>query len=43
VRAHLEAFLEHGFSKLVLVPAHEPTSWPEELGEVADAVLDLQN
>jgi probable F420-dependent oxidoreductase len=43
VRAHLEAFLEHGFSKLVLVPAHEPTSWTEELGEVADALLDLQN
>lgn len=43
VRAHLEAFLEHGFSKLVLVPAHEPVNWTEELGEVADAVLDLQS
>jgi probable F420-dependent oxidoreductase len=27
VRATLEGFLEHGFSKLVLVPAHEPASW----------------
>jgi probable F420-dependent oxidoreductase len=43
VHMHLEAFLEHGFSKLVLVPAHEPTSWTEELGEVADEVLGLQN
>ncbi|MGQ0803844.1 MAG: LLM class flavin-dependent oxidoreductase [Actinomycetota bacterium] len=43
VRAHLEGFLEHGFSKLVLVPAHEPTSWAEELGEVADEILGLQN
>ena len=43
VRAHLEAFLEHGFSKLVLVPAHEPVSWTEELDELAAAVLDLQN
>ena len=43
VRAHLEAFLEHGFSKLVLVPAHEPSSWTEELGEVADEVLGLQS
>ena len=42
LRNHLEAFLEHGFSKLVLVPAHEPTSWADELGEVADALLDLQ-
>jgi alkanesulfonate monooxygenase SsuD/methylene tetrahydromethanopterin reductase-like flavin-dependent oxidoreductase (luciferase family) len=42
LRARLEQFLEHGFSKLVLVPAHEPASWPDELGEVAAAVLDLQ-
>ena len=43
VRTHLECFLEHGFSKLVLVPAHEPTSWAEELSEVANEVLGLQN
>ncbi len=43
VRAHLEAFLEHGFSKLVLVPAHEPNGWADELGEVADEILGLQN
>jgi probable F420-dependent oxidoreductase len=43
LRATLERYLEHGFSKLVLVPAHEPTSWSDELGSLADAVLDLQN
>jgi probable F420-dependent oxidoreductase len=43
VRATLEGFLEHGFSKLVLVPAHEPASWTDELGDVAAAVLDLQS
>jgi probable F420-dependent oxidoreductase len=42
VRTHLEAFLEHGFSKLVLVPAHAPVSWTDELGEVAAQVLPLQ-
>lgn len=42
VRTTVERFLEHGFSKLVLVPAHEPASWSDELGEVAAAVLDLQ-
>ncbi len=42
VRATLERYLEHGFSKLVLVPAHDPASWAEELGALADAVLALQ-
>jgi probable F420-dependent oxidoreductase len=43
LRVTLEGFLEHGFSKLVLVPAHDPASWTDELGAVAAAVLDLQS
>jgi len=43
VRAHLERFLEHGFSKLVLVPAHDVASWDDELGAVAAEILPLQN
>lgn len=43
LRVHLERFLEHGFSKLVLVPAHEPSSWAEELEAVAREILPLQN
>lgn len=42
LRAHLERFLEHGFSKLVLVPAHDPESWPAELDDVAGEILPLQ-
>jgi len=42
VRAHLERFVEVGFSKFVLVPAEEPTSWDEELEALAAAVLPLQ-
>lgn len=43
LRAHLERFCEVGFSKFVLVPAAEPASWEDELGEVAAEVLPLQN
>jgi probable F420-dependent oxidoreductase len=43
LRAHLERFCEVGFSKFVLVPAGEPASWEDELGEVASEVLTLQN
>ena len=42
VRAQVERFIERGFSKLVLVPVGQPASWPDELGSLADAVLDLQ-
>ena len=42
LRAHLERFCEVGFSKFVLVPAGEPASWEDELGEVASEVLSLQ-
>jgi probable F420-dependent oxidoreductase len=42
LRAHLERFCAVGFSKFVLVPAGEPASWDDELGEVANEVLTLQ-
>ena len=42
LRAHLERFLESGFSKLVLVPAHDPGSWASELDDVAREILPLQ-
>lgn len=43
LRALLERFCELGFSKFVLVPAAEPESWDDELGELASEVLTLQN
>lgn len=43
VKARLEAFMEHGFSKFVLVPAREPRSWDEELDAVAQSLLPLQS
>jgi probable F420-dependent oxidoreductase len=42
LRAHLERFLEAGFSKLVLVPAHDPAPWTAELDDVAHEILPLQ-
>jgi alkanesulfonate monooxygenase SsuD/methylene tetrahydromethanopterin reductase-like flavin-dependent oxidoreductase (luciferase family) len=42
VRSTLEAFVDRGFSKFVLVPLIEPRSWTEELSTVAGAVLPLQ-
>jgi len=42
LRARLEQFLEHGFSKLVLVPAHGPGSWDAELDDAAREILPLQ-
>jgi probable F420-dependent oxidoreductase len=42
LRTHLERFLEAGFSKLVLVPAHDPPSWMAELDDVAREILPLQ-
>jgi probable F420-dependent oxidoreductase len=42
LRARLEQFLEHGFSKLVLVPAHDPGSWNAELDDAAREILPLQ-
>ncbi|MGH9025727.1 MAG: LLM class flavin-dependent oxidoreductase [Acidimicrobiia bacterium] len=42
VRAQLEAFMEHGFSKFVLVSAQEPTSWAGELDALTREILPLQ-
>lgn len=42
LRRRLEAFIDRGFSKLVVVPAVEPERWADELAEVADQVLGLQ-
>jgi alkanesulfonate monooxygenase SsuD/methylene tetrahydromethanopterin reductase-like flavin-dependent oxidoreductase (luciferase family) len=42
VRTTLERFIEHRFSKFVLVPVQEPESWRDELDALADAVLPLQ-
>jgi len=42
LRAHLERFLEVGFSKFVVRPIESPESWPTELAALADGVLDLQ-
>ncbi|MBA2609585.1 MAG: LLM class flavin-dependent oxidoreductase [Actinobacteria bacterium] len=43
LRAQLEAFIERGFSKLVVVPAGEPPSWTDELEALAQVLLPLQN
>jgi probable F420-dependent oxidoreductase len=43
LRDRLEQFVSVGFTKLVPVPMHDVTSWPDELDALATAVLDLQN
>jgi len=42
LRRKIEGFIAVGFSKFVLVPVEARPTWAEELGEAADAVLDLQ-
>jgi probable F420-dependent oxidoreductase len=42
LRDRLEAFLDVGFSKLVLVPVQEAESWRAEIEELATSLLDLQ-
>jgi probable F420-dependent oxidoreductase len=42
LRDRLEAFLDVGFSKLVLVPVQEAESWRAEVEELATSLLDLQ-
>jgi probable F420-dependent oxidoreductase len=42
LRDRIEAFIAVGFSKFVLSPLHEPTSWKRELDALATGVLDLQ-
>ena len=43
LRAHLQRFIDVGFSKFVVVPAGEPPSWDDELAELGAGVLSLQN
>ena len=40
--SRLEAFIEVGASKFVVLPLDEPADWEQELREIADAVGDLQ-
>jgi probable F420-dependent oxidoreductase len=42
VRDTIERFVEAGFTKFVLVPAHETAIWPDEVAEAAVEVLPLQ-
>lgn len=42
LRARVQQYVDVGFSKLVLVPIQAPTSWRDELEEVATQVLPLQ-
>jgi probable F420-dependent oxidoreductase len=42
LRAVLERFLDVGFSKFIVRPLAPPASWAHELGQLADAVGDLQ-
>jgi alkanesulfonate monooxygenase SsuD/methylene tetrahydromethanopterin reductase-like flavin-dependent oxidoreductase (luciferase family) len=42
VRKSLQDFIDVGISKFVLRPIAAPTSWPDELAELAAVVADLQ-
>jgi probable F420-dependent oxidoreductase len=42
LRGLIERFVDVGFSKFVVRPVVAPASFPEELKELADGVLDLQ-
>ncbi len=39
----IEQHVEVGGSKFVVIPLAEPPSWDDHLGEVAAALLPLQN
>jgi alkanesulfonate monooxygenase SsuD/methylene tetrahydromethanopterin reductase-like flavin-dependent oxidoreductase (luciferase family) len=41
-REVVERFIDGGFSKFVLFPVEEPTSWADELSEAAAEMLPLQ-
>ena len=43
LRTRLEAFIEAGASKFVILPLDEPQDWSTELMAITDAVGDLQN
>ena len=40
--AHLERYIDAGFSKFVVRPASPPSNWPATLTAMADALLPLQ-
>jgi probable F420-dependent oxidoreductase len=42
IAALVKRYAEVGFSKLVLVPMHEPADWHEELAPLAERLLPLQ-
>lgn len=42
IRDRCEEYVEHGFSKLVLVPMEEPEAWTDELEHLAADVLPMQ-
>ncbi|MBV9285167.1 MAG: LLM class flavin-dependent oxidoreductase, partial [Acidimicrobiia bacterium] len=42
LRAVVDRFCDVGFSKFVVVPMEDAPSWPDELAEIADALLPLQ-
>lgn len=42
LRELLQRFIAVGFSKFVVRPLAAPTSWSQELAELAEAVIDLQ-
>lgn len=43
IRAKLEAFIEVGASKFVILPISEPADWTEELEALAETLLPLEN
>ena len=42
VASVIEAFIDQGFSKFVLIAVEEPLSWEDELAEAATTILPLQ-
>jgi probable F420-dependent oxidoreductase len=43
IRAHINGFIEHGYTKFVLIPLVEPPSFTDELETLAAEVLSLEN
>ena len=43
VRAQINGFMDHGYSKFVLIPIAEPTDWSTELEQLAQEILPLEN
>jgi hypothetical protein len=43
LRAQINGFIEHGYSKFVLIPVTEPADFGAELELLAESVLPLEN